>query len=135
MKSREEQIQAILGQGIFTWACRQLNDPEDIYNHKYSDFINVTEDAIRQYVQRKGLDPKTVVYFDHSDRLCILQENGGWKVVWSERGRQSQRTDHKSKEEAELEVIRRLIITAKVELNHRYKGTHPELNLPRPSEM
>ena len=144
MKTKEEQIKAILSWNTFRWACEQLSDSSEIDQKKYADFISVTAEEICEFVRTNGFDDRAVFVcstqdrwdnFKSDDHLCICEEKGGWIVFYTERGQRSAEARFSTREQAEAEIVRRLIVSAKVSLNHRYKNAHPDLNLPKPSEM
>jgi hypothetical protein len=141
LKSKTEQIQVILTGNTFRWAVNQLQPPEIIDEKRYSDFISVTPDEIEAYVKEHGFPEHSVevIYKGQGvfaeDKLCIVETPPGWEVFYIERGQRSDESSYLSLEEACREVIQRRIKTAKIELNHRFHNAHPELNLPRPSEM
>ena len=141
MKSKTEQIRAILAGNTFRWAVNQLQPDETINEKRYSDFISVAPDEVEEYVREHGFPQHSVevIYKGQGvfaeDKLCIVESPPGWDVFYIERGHRSDESSFLSLDEARREVIRRMIETAKIELNHRYRNAHPELNLPRPSEM
>lgn len=141
MKSKIEQIQAILSWNTFRWAVNQLQSNETIDEKQYSDFISVTPDEIEDYVKAHGFPDRAVKVVGKGkgifaeDQICIVEVPSGWEVFYMERGQRSEQALLPSFDEAQREVIRRMIETAKIQLNHRYRHAHPELNLPRPSEM
>jgi len=140
MKIKKEQILALIGENPSIWASKQFNPTDSFKNKKYSDFFNITEEDVRLFIRENKGIPIThpycgIAYSNRDNSQCILEENGEWKVVWSERGRLYDITHHKTKEEAEMEVMRRIIKSTKIELNHRYWHAHRELHLPDPDEM
>lgn len=79
MKSKQEQIEAILSMSTFNWAVKQLSFGKSIDNHRYSDFISVTPDDIENYVKEHGFSKKVVRIFfkgqvvTADDRICIVE--------------------------------------------------------------
>ena len=135
MKTKEEQIQAILSGNTFQWACNQINSVKKMDHKKYDDFISVTEQEIEEYVISNGFGD-SVVYendgteawsiYDAHDRICISQENKQWLVFrmgWEGRLEISMFLE---KGDAIREVIKRLINLAKISLNNRYQNAHSE---------
>jgi hypothetical protein len=141
MRDKEEQIKAILKGDTFHWALDQLVPGESIENKKYSDFVSVSVEDIYDYVMANGFPLNTVEELRkgeagyYYDNLRIEEVENGWEVYGIERDRKSVIMLFPSLEEARKETLRRKIVSAKVELNHRYCLAHPELNLPKPSEM
>lgn len=141
MKSKQEQIEVILSMDTFDWAVKQLSIGESIGNHRYTDFISITPEDIENYVKEHGFSEKVVCIFfkgqvvTADDRICIVETPSTWEVFYTERGHRSEEVSLKSFDEAQQEVIRRLITSAKISLNHRYKNAHPEIHLPLSSEM
>lgn len=138
--SSAEQIRAILSPSVFRWAVEQLPAGRSIDDVKFSDLISVTEDEIFTYVQENGFDPNTVVErraaSGADDRICLLPEpDGRWRVYYIERGIKSGERVLPSEAEARREVVRDLLRSARIALNHRYRLAHPEEDLPSPSEM
>ena len=73
---------------------------------------------------------------DADDHLCIAPKpDGRWSVYYTERGERSDEVVVSSLADARREVIHRLMVSARISLNHRFKLAHPELDLPLPSEM
>jgi hypothetical protein len=141
MKPTEEQIVAILSGNVSEWARSQLGPGQSMDDRRYSDFISVTPEEIEDYVRQKGF-PGTYVKeapLGHSsvadDQLCIVEQPSGWEVYYIERGVKSERSYFTAHLDARREVIGRMVESAKVMLNHRYRHAHPELHLPPPSEM
>jgi hypothetical protein len=141
MKTEIEQIHAIFEGDTFHWAINQLLPNENIDNKRYSDFISVHFDDIEEYIRENGFPSGTIEEVEkgqsplRDDCLCMEEKTNGWEVYYIERGKRSEQKVFQSLFEARREVIRRMIASAKIVLNHRYRNAHPEMNLPRPSEM
>jgi rhodanese-related sulfurtransferase len=144
MKPKTEQVEAILSWDTFRWACDQLQDRSDIDQKKYTDFIEITEEEIYQFVHKHGFNSRAVYIctnedrwdnFKSDDHLCIVQDKDKWLVFYTERGQRSETAVFNDRKQAEIDVIKRLIVSAKISLNCRYINAHPHLNLPKPSEM
>ncbi|MBW3625724.1 MAG: hypothetical protein KY468_20205 [Armatimonadetes bacterium] len=141
MRPKEEQIKAILSGDPFRWAVEQLADHETMDEKRYSDFINVTPEEAEEFVKEHGFPEDAVCDetkgppFIREDRLCIESLNNRWDVYYFERGHYNQFTHHTSYEEARREIINRMIQSAKIALNSRFRYAHPELKLPLPDLM
>lgn len=134
-----EQVRAILGDRTFRWACAQLRDDEAIDDFRFRDFINVTEEDIYQFALANGFDQWDDLrvagpMLGEGTYICGLP-GGRWTVFYTDRGEISQETSVSTLADARREVIRRMMDMARIELNHRFKSAHPELDLPRPSQM
>lgn len=112
LKPKEEQIQAFLQGDFGDWARQQLDDPKDIDNKKFSDFFNVTEEEIWQYVQKNG--GGTIL----SDEAFCLRPGSDPKVV-------------EKLKKKELHTIFKMV---KMYFDDRYYQVHQELDLPDQSE-
>lgn len=134
-----EQVRAILGQRTFYWACEQLRDGESMDDLMFRDFISVTEEDIYQFVLVHGFNERDVIQitnFMPSEGTCINElQDGRWMVFYTERGKVSQETIVSALADARREVIHRMMRSARISLNHRYRYAHPELDLPPPSQM
>ncbi|GIM63595.1 hypothetical protein Pve01_80930 [Planomonospora venezuelensis] len=136
----EDQIQAILGSNIFRWAQSRLPITKTMDDVRFSDFFSVTEDEVYEYVLANGFDGQAVAEGDAAsgadDPLCAVPlEDGRWTVYYTERGVRSDEVKVPSHSAARREVVRRLMRSARIDLNHRYRLAHPEESLPPPSEM
>lgn len=135
--SADEQIRAILSWNTWHWAVRQLGDGETMDNVRFRDLVSVTEDDVYDYVVVHGFNERAVVERgDAEDHLCIVPKaNGRWTVYYTERGMRSDEIVLASLAEARREVVHRLMVSARIALNHNFKLAHPEMHLPLPSEM
>lgn len=107
---------------------------------RFRDFFSVTEDEVCDHVLAHGFDDRTVAEGRAArgadDRLCAVPlDDGRWTVYYTERGIRSAEVTVPSQSEARREVVRRLMRSARIDLNHRYRLAHPEESLPLPSEM
>ena len=140
MRSRQEQIEAILSWNTFVWAREQLPPGKSMDDFRFRDFISVTEDDVYDFVLSNGFSPRVVAERDETRRadnkLCIAPlEDGRWIVYYTERGQRSEEVKVPSQAAARHEVVRRLMDNARINLNHRYRSAHPEMDLPGPREM
>ena len=138
--SRVEQIQAVLSWDTFSWALTHLPESKTIDDVRFSDLISVTEDAIYEYVLAHGFPERAVAEGDAArwadDRLCLVPlDDGRWTVYYTERGIRSDELQVPSHAAARREVVHRLMKSARISLNHRYRLAHPYESLPSPSEM
>lgn len=136
----EEQIQAILSSNTWRWAVARLSGDQTLDNYRFRDFISVTEDEVYEFVLAHGFDDRVVLEIERGDpdgRLCISSEpsDGRWAVFYTERGRRSREVIVPSLPDARREVVQRLMVDARISLNHGFKLAHPGLSLPKPSEM
>lgn len=140
MANEDEQIRAILDWNTFRWAQAQLPENKSIDDVRFRDLISVTEDDVYDYVLRNGFPDRTVAEGEGArladDRLCLAPlEDGRWVVYYTERGTRTDEVTVSSHAEARREVVRRLVRSARIDLNHRYRLAHPDEALPPPSEM
>jgi hypothetical protein len=56
-------------------------------------------------------------------------------VVYTERGVRSDEVKVPSHAAARREEVRRLMTSARIDINHRYRLAHPNESFPAPSEM
>lgn len=133
----EEQIRAVLSGDVWHWALPQLPPGLSIDDLRFRDFIAITEDDILAHVAAHGFGDGIVVEGgDANECHCLVPDGQGrWAVYYSERGARSRETVVDDLDAARREVVHRLMDSARISLNHRYRLAHPELNLPRPSEM
>lgn len=141
MESRTDQIKAILSGVAFHWAIKQLLPGESIDDKRYVDFISVDTGEIYEYVKINGFPMGAVEELRRGepgyyyDCIRIEETDHGWQVYGIDRDQRSDIKTFPSLEDARKEVVQRRMISAKIELNHRYRNAHPELNLPNPSQM
>jgi hypothetical protein len=144
VKPTDEQIRAILSGDTWDWALAQLSAGERIYFKRFRDFIQVNEKDVEQYVAQHGFDARVVfessepgawLRIEAGDHICIANVGRIWEVFYTERGERHSESRFPTREEAVREVVHRLIEGARICLNHRYRLSHPDENLPSPSEM
>lgn len=107
---------------------------------RYLDLISVTEDDVLEHVRRHGFDERVVAERDAArladDCICMVPEpDGRWRVYYTERGIRSDERVLPSEADARRDVVRSLMRSARLSLNHRYRLAHPDEPLPPPSEM
>ena len=137
VRSRDEQIKAILSWNVFRWATGRLRDGETMDTVRFRDLIDVTEDDVYEFVLVNGFDERAVIERGSADNhRCIVPEaDDRWSVDYTERGKKSEEVVVSSIADARREVVHRLMVSARISLNHRFKHAHPEMSLPKPSEM
>jgi hypothetical protein len=133
----DQQISAILSWDAWQWAVDHLPEGETIDGVRFRDLISVTEDDVFEFVTTYGFNEGVVVEHDDADdHLCIVPApDGRWSVYYTERGKRSEEVVLPSLAAARREVVHRLMTSARIALNHRFKLAHPEMDLPLPSEM
>ncbi|MCJ8331111.1 MAG: hypothetical protein HRT89_16390 [Lentisphaeria bacterium] len=131
----ELQLDALLlkDMNLFRWAHDYLGTkgpetserPSPLEKLKFSDFITVSEDQILDEVRRRGLDSLVDHFAKEGEGTSIFQHGDLWVYSYTERGHSGILATAKSREEIEYEFVQKLILSAEVILNHRYKGAHP----------
>jgi hypothetical protein len=140
MLSPEDQIRAVLSHNVSRWVRDRLPAGRSLQDVRFRDVITVDEDDVLDHVRREGFDEYVVVTGENArtadGRLCIVPEpDGRWCVYYTERGRQRDEVTVPTYADGEREVVRRLIRSARIDLNARYRSAHPDENLPLPLEM
>lgn len=140
MADVEEQIRAILGPDVFRWTLERLPPGRSIDDVRFRDLISVSEDDVLEYVRRNGFDGRVVAERDAArgadDRICMIPEaDGRWLVYYIERGLKSDERVLPSEADARRHIVRTLLKSVRISLNHRYRLAHPDEPLPPPSEM
>lgn len=137
----EEQIRAILTGNTFNFAHDYMPEGKSIDDIRFRDLISVDEDEVFAYVVKHGFDERIVSEpsahpLMDDDTICIVPEpDGRWRVFNLERGQCGLEEVLPSLAAARKHVVHRLVRSARVSLNHRFRLAHPELDLPLPSEM
>lgn len=129
MRSRDEQIEHLLGESTWAWACEQLPRGVSIDDRQYGDFISVTPDEVLAHVLAQGFDPRIVWTprdppEQRDERLAIEPRDGQWSVHFAERGTRRDERLWLDPQDAVRDVVMRLLHRAWVTLNHRYWHRH-----------
>ena len=138
MRSKSEQIDAILRGNTEAWARSQLTPGDTLTDHQYTDFVSVTPDEVVAHVLANGFDPHTVWTLEDppsqkDDRLVVEPKGAQWTCYYTERGGRDDERTFDTREEAVRDAVMRLLATAWSALNVRYwHRHHPTLErLPR----
>ena len=133
MRSKDEQIDAILRQRTWEWAHRQLPSGETIDDHPYEHFVSVTPDEVVAHVLAHGFDTRAVWTPgqppQQKDGSLVVEPSGTrWLVYYTERLQRRDERAFDRYEDAARDAVMRLMDSAWIGLSHRYwHRHHPEL--------
>ncbi|AKT38171.1 hypothetical protein [Chondromyces crocatus] len=145
MRSKPEQIQAILSNRPGHWARSLLAPGAQMADVQYTDFISVTPDEVVAHVLTHGFDPRGVWTPNdppgqRDDKHALEPKGAQWITSFTERGSRFDEHTFDRYEDAVRYLVLRLVRSAWTLLNHAYWHRHhpelkrlPEFGTPWPS--
>lgn len=130
---KQEQLESLLTGRALAMAQKYIGSNQTLEDFRFVDMISIQEEELYRFAESKKFN--FVSFSVPRDGWNISQEENGAKLFFKERGDvvECHKCDNIS--DAKKMLIHMIWTAAKIQLNHRYKTAHPELNLPRPSEM
>lgn len=137
---KTKQIELVLSERVFEIVDSYPNPNELLDNHRFVDFIDVTESELFAYVQEHGFPSGNVAEeggsfpFHGDNQYRIEFADNAWQLFYAERGQKNQEQSFETQEAARKRLVEMLFESAKITLNHRYIHAHPELDERDPAK-